>query len=921
MQSPQDLLPPLPPQQLNLFGQPRRSLPPPPGPWPTPSNPPSPKLSPRQPCRTRPACCSSRDDQQSCPHSNGCQRQSVLYGNPTAYSPNATVQWPQTASRPQAASPPRTRLPDMPQACPQYFDICTAVEGLPRQIVSEPIAAPREPVTRDLHMAAMPRSARPPVIDTVTDYLQTHTHPQGQQEIPVANTQSANRQQQQQQQQQMRPCQVPSEQLHQQQLQQEYQQQLTHMQLRQHQQRQEMQHLGRQREHDEVDRLSTLSTLSDEELQQRLPGLQIHRDEQLRHQGELRLRRDDDTQSLQGERLFHSRPEPRPLTAFQQPAPSLTGPTGPPRSFSPNRRRSTTVLGTSEEHEMQLMQVTRCPSEPPKKRGSANLPQSSLRVRSSSGLRMMPQLPAEVLQGQVLPVSFSAGDSSISTADCSQEATPAQRLQLGREQFAEPPLQQFFETAPEPGSEPHDQFRAGSEPHEQFGAGTPRLGRHGRQTLESSEVLGVEPDATPRQLRAVYRQRVLQAHPDKGGEAAEFRKVHSAYGYMSAKRRGSSKSADHSTQRASPEAADHSARRGSVALAAVDEECMSSQNDAAPLSAMQAHHSLPLGAGRMRQCSLSEPLQVWNEQQDASEVASTGSSMWEDPTAISLQHQIAAAQGFDVHPAALSVCRASAGQAAIDQQFTPLVPQLSAPARQADMHLPGASRSSSADLPTLLKGLAAGRAEQPAKEELRQLAHTGTAEEFQQPPQLPPRESFQCCALPGRSTSEQYQQKPQQETQQRRTVSGPCGRAAQSTPRQSRSIWQRSSLPHPPSSLDVQSEHTLQQSQEGRHAQALPASSREFGSTPVVQGRRQLPAAPAEGVAKAVEEAGQQLQSLGRQRRAAIGELLEKLHGAEQNCAGLSEYYMHLASLDAQLGQEALALRGAFAAEREALAP
>lgn len=43
-------------------------------------------------------------------------------------------------------------------------------------------------------------------------------------------------------------------------------------------------------------------------------------------------------------------------------------------------------------------------------------------------------------------------------------------------------------------------------------------------------VLGVERDATPEQLRSVYRQLARQTHPDQpGGSAARFREVREAY--------------------------------------------------------------------------------------------------------------------------------------------------------------------------------------------------------------------------------------------------------------------------------------------------------------------------------------------------------------------------------------------------------
>ncbi len=42
-------------------------------------------------------------------------------------------------------------------------------------------------------------------------------------------------------------------------------------------------------------------------------------------------------------------------------------------------------------------------------------------------------------------------------------------------------------------------------------------------------ILGLRWTATTAQLKAAYRKRVLETHPDHGGTAAEFRKVKRAY--------------------------------------------------------------------------------------------------------------------------------------------------------------------------------------------------------------------------------------------------------------------------------------------------------------------------------------------------------------------------------------------------------
>lgn len=42
-------------------------------------------------------------------------------------------------------------------------------------------------------------------------------------------------------------------------------------------------------------------------------------------------------------------------------------------------------------------------------------------------------------------------------------------------------------------------------------------------------VLGVERLASPEELKRAFRRRALETHPDRGGDAAEFRAVHAAY--------------------------------------------------------------------------------------------------------------------------------------------------------------------------------------------------------------------------------------------------------------------------------------------------------------------------------------------------------------------------------------------------------
>nr|WP_282594515.1 J domain-containing protein [Halomarina salina] len=50
-----------------------------------------------------------------------------------------------------------------------------------------------------------------------------------------------------------------------------------------------------------------------------------------------------------------------------------------------------------------------------------------------------------------------------------------------------------------------------------------------RSREEAAAVLGVEPDAPPEDIRAAYRERVMETHPDHGGDEAAFRRVCWAY--------------------------------------------------------------------------------------------------------------------------------------------------------------------------------------------------------------------------------------------------------------------------------------------------------------------------------------------------------------------------------------------------------
>ena len=53
---------------------------------------------------------------------------------------------------------------------------------------------------------------------------------------------------------------------------------------------------------------------------------------------------------------------------------------------------------------------------------------------------------------------------------------------------------------------------------------------------EACEILGVDLDATPEAIRAAYRNRVKETHPDRGGSEAAFKRVRWAYEYLRARR-------------------------------------------------------------------------------------------------------------------------------------------------------------------------------------------------------------------------------------------------------------------------------------------------------------------------------------------------------------------------------------------------
>ena len=54
---------------------------------------------------------------------------------------------------------------------------------------------------------------------------------------------------------------------------------------------------------------------------------------------------------------------------------------------------------------------------------------------------------------------------------------------------------------------------------------------------DPAAVLGVSPRATPEQVRERYRELALANHPDRGGDAAQMRRINEAYERLRARRR------------------------------------------------------------------------------------------------------------------------------------------------------------------------------------------------------------------------------------------------------------------------------------------------------------------------------------------------------------------------------------------------
>ena len=78
-------------------------------------------------------------------------------------------------------------------------------------------------------------------------------------------------------------------------------------------------------------------------------------------------------------------------------------------------------------------------------------------------------------------------------------------------------------------------FPAGAEERVSEGPG-PVAGDAAREPASVWATLGVPPSATEEEVKRAYRQRALETHPDRGGDAEAFREVQRAYEVASARR-------------------------------------------------------------------------------------------------------------------------------------------------------------------------------------------------------------------------------------------------------------------------------------------------------------------------------------------------------------------------------------------------
>ena len=67
--------------------------------------------------------------------------------------------------------------------------------------------------------------------------------------------------------------------------------------------------------------------------------------------------------------------------------------------------------------------------------------------------------------------------------------------------------------------------------------------------MEDYEVLGVLPGASQEVIRAAYKRRALEVHPDRGGSDEAFRKVQDAYEQLASPQQRAARDVDRSCDR------------------------------------------------------------------------------------------------------------------------------------------------------------------------------------------------------------------------------------------------------------------------------------------------------------------------------------------------------------------------------------
>lgn len=89
----------------------------------------------------------------------------------------------------------------------------------------------------------------------------------------------------------------------------------------------------------------------------------------------------------------------------------------------------------------------------------------------------------------------------------------------------------------EPREEPGSEFAWDDDFWHEPGGGDAATITVGPRTREACEVLGIDPGASREAVRAAYRERVKEVHPDRGGDPERFQEVQWAYDYLRSRER------------------------------------------------------------------------------------------------------------------------------------------------------------------------------------------------------------------------------------------------------------------------------------------------------------------------------------------------------------------------------------------------